>query len=290
MPYSSTTSTVFSEAGVARAQYAIMDANGVPQGTSGSLSNGQDSGAGAWIAIKRAGGNIPPPRTVVVSGDNGRFRHKYAFNPAEIGELEMNFGAFDQSIYAKVSGTKVDTGDAEWALIGGETNQRVNAVQTCIIVNTDAQDANSGTNGQARFANYFYPLVNVIPLFATMEEAAGAEFQYRGIRTLASKKPWGTAFSTAVNGFTSATFFQVSSVYPLTMHTFLGDGATSSFYLNYTPASDATGYAIKAWNANTGVAVTLSSVVPGTKRVTLSSAPAAGVPIVVLYEAIDLLV
>lgn len=289
MPYSSISSTVHSTAGVARAQYALLDANGVPQGPSGLLSNGQDAGFGIYIAVKKSGGSLPPPRTVDVTGDNGRFHHRYTFQAASIGELDMAFGAFNDSAAALFTGTKLDTSNAEWVMSGYETNQRANKNSVAVIINADSQDANSGTDGQPRFINWIYPNVVVYPQLAQNEEANGAEWGWRGILTSVGQYPWGTDFSQAINGFTKATRIKVNSVDPITMHTFIGDGSKSGFFLNYTPSSDQTGYAIKAWNANTGAAVTISSVDVGSKKVTLSAIPAAGVPIVVLYEAFDLL-
>lgn len=289
MTYSSISTTVHSSAGIARAQYALLNSDGVPHGPTSVLTAGQDAGFGIYIAIKKAGGSLPPPRLVDATGDNGRFHHRYTFQPASIGELDMSFAAFNDAAAALFTGTKLDTSNAEWVMSGYETNQRANKNSVALIVNTDSQDANAGTDGQARFTNWIYPNVVVYPQLTQNEEANAAEWSWRGILTSVGQYPWGTDFSTAINGFTKATRIKINSVDPLTMHTFIGNAAASSFFLNYTPSSDQTGYAIKAWNASTGVPVTISSVDVGSKKVTLSAIPAANVPIVVLYEAFDLL-
>lgn len=71
--------------------------------------------------------------------------------------------------------------------------------------------------------------------------------------------------------------------YRMMLHTWIADGtATETTALDYTPPVS-TVSEFKAWNGATGAALTISSVNLTTKKVTLSAAPAAGVPVVILY-------
>jgi hypothetical protein len=285
MPYSSISSLSFSSAGLARAQYCLMT-NGVPNG---HLSNGQDSPLSLYVAVKASGGAIPDPRVVNVTGDNGRFKHQYVFQAEALPTLDYNFGILDMSAYAKFTGTKVDASLAEWNMIGIDTNQNPRQNTMLMLENSDAQDATTSNGGQARFWNVIYPAATIYYTGGAANEAAAHDWNWKGYITRVGKYPWGTSFTTGTNGFTSASGIGVGTVYPLTMHTLIGDGATTTVTLTYTPSSDATGYGIRAINWNTGATVSLTSAVPGTRIVTFASAPAAGVPIVIIYEAIDIL-
>lgn len=287
--YSSVTSSVVSAAGLARMQFAKNDASGIPQGTSGAIANGQDAGFGILIAAKKASNQPPQPRIIPVSGDNGRFLHNYSFRPASISEIDLSFGVFSDTAYAVFSGTKVDTTQGEWEMIGAETDTPINAAYVHLIENIDAQDANTGTDGQPRFINWIYPNVTMFSLFASHDEAAAAEWGYKGIPTRVGKYSWGTPFTSAVNGFTKAIKYKINSVYPITMHTFVGDGAKTTVILNYSPTSDTTGFGIKAYNASTGANVPITSVNIATRTVTFTSAPTAGTIVLIVYEAFDLL-
>ncbi len=288
--------SVFSAAGVTRAQYAINDrTTGLPLGPTGAIAQGDDRGMGVYIAVKRASSPIPGPRITPVTGDNGRFRHQYAFSAAELGNIDMNFGVFNQDVYAAFTGTKVHS-IGEWNAIGIETDAAVNAAQATLLFNVDAQDANSGTDGQTAFLNWFYPAVTVTPLGATHEEVAAADWGWQGIPTRTSRYPWGLAYTTASNGFTRAKGIPLTSHYPMTMHMFVCDAATSTFTLDYSPTTDqtATGKTWRVFRYQSGgtvtdITATITSVVIATKTVTLASAYTAGDVIYFVYEAFDLL-
>lgn len=285
MSYSNVSSLQLSAAGIARAQYAVVDASGIPNG---NLASGQDSPLSLYVGVKQTGGAIPDPRKVDVSGDNGRFLQSYVFNANQLSQLDLNFGMFDMSAYARFSGTKIDASKAEWNIAGMETNANPRQNQIMMLVNQDAMDAGSLNAGQQRFLNYLYPLVTVFYTGGNQQEASAQDWNYRGILTRAGKFPWGEAFTANQNGFTAAGRLLAATVYPLTLHTFVPSSSSGSVTLTYTPSSDQTGYGIKAWNTATGLPITLSSVVPGTRAVAYSGA-GAGVPHVIAYEAIDIL-
>lgn len=284
----------FSQAGVTRAQYAIISsADGLPMGPTGSIAAGADAGMGVYVAVKNATSNIGQPRVVNATGDNGRFLHQYIFNPAELGLIDLSFGAFDQDVYARWTGTKrVNVGD--FSYVGVETNQAANSVQTCLLLTADNQNAASAYNGQAGYTSYFYPIVSVYFLGDTMTEVSAADFNWRGIPTQPGKTPWGDSFTVSTNGFTRSKSIQLTSRYPVTMHTFVSNGATLSFYLSYTPLQNQTGYTFHIWKYTTaGVLTKLTSsdftVDVGTKRVTLGSAGTSGDKFLVLYDTMELL-
>lgn len=298
MVYSDVANTsIFSAAGVAYAQYAITRL-GLPMGPTGNIAAGQDRGMTPWIGIKQANSNSPEPRMTDVSGNNGRFLHKYAFNPATLGPIDMNFGAMNLSIYAALTGTLVDS-TGEWNGIGIETDAPVNKVQACLIFNQDAQDADALYDGEARWLNWFYPLVNVSFLGVNAEEINPSTWNFRGIPTRASKNPWGKPFTILENGYTRAKARPLTSRYPLTLHTYIhpGTAGAKTFTLDYSPASDETGYVVKVFHTKyTGVyntQVTPTDVIIASKEVTIPASPGVGTfeendIVQVLYESFDL--
>lgn len=291
-----TNTSIFSEAGVAMAQWEIVDPNtGLGAGPTGSITPGSGRGMGRYVAIKNAAAPNPDARVTNVTGDNGRFLQPYAFNPAELGVIDMGFGTFNMNAYAAFTGTKLDTvGDAY--AVGVGTNAPANAKQATLLITADAQDADVLTFGDARFANWFYPLVNVYFVGPTMAEVQPADWAYKGIPTQAGRYPWGTPFSLATNGFTRAKSAPLVTKYPLTMHRFYVSGTPSSvtFTLDFSPTTDQTGQAIKAFRYIPSTAVSaaavLNSVVIATRQVTV--APSAGNfsdgdVVTVLYESFD---
>jgi hypothetical protein len=286
--------TIFSSAGVAAAQWALVNSLGIPFGPTGVIGNGLDEGLSRYIGVKRAGTTQNEPRMVDVTGDNGRFRHKYMFNAAEIGNLEMNFGPMNMVLATAAAGTKIRTYD-DWEFMGMETDAGVGSNQVCLVISVDAQDADAAS-GTKRYWNYLYPLVTLTPLFGTHEEATGMEYPWRGAPTQAARAPWGEPFTEATWGFSRAAYIGgVSTSYPITLHTFVRNGTTTAFTLNHMPASDHTGTAVKVWNTtpagvNTRLAAgTDFTVNVAAQTVTLSAAGTAGHIVVVAYEAIDLL-
>jgi hypothetical protein len=287
--------SIFSQAGVALAQYEINDPNtNLGAGPTGVIAKGSGRGMGAYIAIKSASTQNPAPRVTNVTGSNGRFLHSYLFNPAEIGLINMAFGVFNQNAYGAWSGTKVDdVADANGT--GHGTNAPPNAKQATLLITTDAQDADILNFGQARFTNYFYPLLSVYLAGENAAEVAPADFAYEGVPTQSIRDAWGPLFTQAVNGYTRAKYRKLVSRYPMTIHRYYVNGSSGSvtFTLDYTPTTDQTGPAIKAWQyvAATGlvVPVTISNVVVGNRQVTCTGSFNDGDVISTLYQSFDLL-
>lgn len=266
-------------------------------GPTGVIAKGTGRGTGRYIAIKNAGVTNPDPRVTNVTGDNGRFLHAYMFNPAELGPLDLAFGAFDQNAYAAVSRTKLNQ-VADASGTGHGTNAPVPGASAGLLITVDTQDADITNFGQARFGNYFYPQVPIVFRGETAQEVAAADFNYRGLPAQSTREAWGVPFTTAVNGFTRAKYRKFASRYPMTLHAYhvTATPATVTFTLDASPVTDQTGTMITAFRftPSTGLCVpaTLTSVVIATRSVTV--APTSGSFadddwVYVLYQSFDLL-
>lgn len=278
--------TRFAQAGVAIGQYAIVDTNGYPMGTTGLISNGQARGMGIMTAVKRFGNPAPAPREVPVTGDNGNYRAKFIFPPGDLTVLDLVFGVMSMDFHAAVTNAKQRT-IGQWNAVLGEHNARFNQRQVCLLVNNDISDADTGVYGPQRYANWFYPLANVYPMFSNFQEAAAAEWAYKASPTQANKWPWGEAFTLVNEGATRAARALIATYYPLTMDTFLGDGTTTSFTLSWTPATDNTGSGVRMYR--NGTPVTGWTNVGRTFSFGSLGAGAAYDVNVIVYEAVDIL-
>lgn len=277
---------VLGVAGVAQCQYAIVNQNGYPMGTTGTISNGQSRGMGVPTMIKSAAGQFPPPRTVNVTGSNGRKRLKFVFTAADIGEFDMQFGAFDLNFYTNSSGTKIRTlGD--WQIVGMQTDAAPAAVQVMLLFNIDAEEAGISTFGRKAWWNLFIPLANVYLQGAAHQEAAEGGFTYRVSPVQAGVLPWAVALSSGVDGYTEAAGFGVTSKNPLTLDTFISDGSTPNFTLNYRPTEDQTGNAAFVFRNGSATPISITSLVVATKALTMASNGTAGDVNLAIYEAIS---
>lgn len=293
-----TNTTIYSQAGIAMCQYEINDlTTGLGMGPTGAIVAGSGRGMGRYIAVKNAGAQNPEPRVVPVSGDNGRFLQVYMFGPAELGVIDMAFGAFNSNAYAAWSDTAVDT-VADSAAVGIGTNTPANSKQATLLFAMDAQDADVSNFGSPRFANIFYPGVAVYLLGEQANEVQGADFGFRGVPTQVGRYPWGVPFTLALNKFTRAKAVKLTSKYPLTLHRYVVSGtpATVTFTLDFSPTTDQTGPAIKAWRTIPSTLVTaaavINSVTIGTRSITVAPASgnfSDGDVVSVLYESFDVM-
>ena len=286
--YSDVTNTsIVGMAGVHRAQWCLIDSDGYPMGPTGSISNGASRGMGIHPGVKRGGGAGAEPRVVNSTGDDGDHLMQFAFKPNEIPRMDVLMATYNMDFYVAATGTKIHQ-DGEWNTVLEDTNADINTAQMCILMNILSQEGDTDF-GKTRWTNLFYPIVQMVPLFATHEEAAAADWAFRGIPSRSAKYPWGVSWTKFTNGATKATKFRRTSRLPMTMHTFIGDGATTIISLDYSPASDHTGYVVKVYKEGSELAPTTNFTVnPGLKRVTLTAAPTAGQRVVVVYETFDL--
>lgn len=277
----------FTAAGVASIQLGIVDINGIPYGTAGIGTSGAVTPLATLPFAKKFGGLIPNPVRVTALGENNRDRHEYIFNPATTGELAISQHALDLDQYAAELGIKKVTDNNAYR-VGIQTNAPVNAKQAAFMVNVDAQQAGLAGFGFKKFIQEVYPLVTMTPLLANLAEVAVADWAFYGIPTQSSQTPWGTAYTTATDGYTRGAGFIETSDYPKTWDVFgPAVGAETTFDLTFTPAVPHATY-VTAWKFAGGVwtSFSISSV---TGKTLTFAALTAGDIIFVRYESTDFL-
>ncbi len=275
-------------AGVAKFQFALVDSDGYMNGPAGLLAQGAQRGMGIAQGIKRAGGTANDPRTLFSTGDDGVFKINWIFPAESHGNLDLNFAPFNMDFLALITSSKVYA-DGEWNTVGMEVNTDPSEAQLCLLINVQAKEADADM-GKTRWFNLCYPLICLYPRFGQHEEATDATWQYTGVPSTSAKTPWGVAFDTTNWGYTRTPRFVSTSRLPMTQHALIGNGAATVMNLDYTPASDDTGYVVKVYKE--GVALTPTTgftVNPGLKKITLAVAPTAGQRVVARYETHDLI-
>lgn len=281
MPFSA-----FSAAGLAAIQMGIVNINGIPCGTAGSLVAATPTPLVRMPFAKRFGGIAPNPVRATAIGDNNRSKHSYIFNPADVGETAIMQHVLDLDQYVGMLKIKKVT-DGNGYAVGIQTNAPVNASQACFVVTVDAQEAGLTEFGFKKFISEIYPLVTTTPLLANLQEVAPAEWSFYGIPTQASQLPWGTPFSLATHGFTRSAGYLLTSDYPVVLECFQAAATETTFDLTYTPATPGATY-VKAWKFSGGVWSVLSVTLSGTKTLTFSALTAGDI-VEARYESTDFL-
>lgn len=275
-----------SGAGLAIVQMGLVNTGGIAI-ADGLPTAGSGGGLQRYRGAISAGGDTPDPERLNVIGDSGLFKHTYQFGSAENPTFNMEAGYMDMVLRAMATGTKVQTlGDWQIGVMG--TDKDGSEPQICIAISEYAIT----DEGAEIWITEIFPLVKLTSKPFPMQSSQATSFQYAGIANQAVRMPWGPALTITDNGVTAAAVIgPVLSENPLTIDTFVGDGATDTHTLQYLPAGDETSNKVKAFLAYDdtdgsypGTDVTLSDVATDTGVVTFGAAPAENDIVSFLYE------
>lgn len=268
---------ITSAAGLRRVQVYALDTAGYPDGDQ-SGANGYE---GRMVrGIQSMTLNIPAMRRITHEGQDRVIAQDY-LPPNEAASGEFRAAAQDLGLDATLTNTLLDE-VAEVTLGGLATDQQGNEIDVCIIVYRQALDTTPGAQQLRRWQHYIFPVARLVPRPGGADQGGKEENIYDLIPTVASKTPWGVDFTVADNGFTETQVLRGTSEYPMMMERFDGDGILTKFNLSWTPISTAQTAAFVD-----GVVAAVSSVNTTTKTVTLSSAPANGSKVVIVYQTSD---
>jgi hypothetical protein len=274
-------------AGLTVAQLWVLDSAAYPISTTGTLANGSDGGGMILTGIKSASGQAREPSRVQSTGDDRRTKFQFIFPTDELPAMEMQFNVRDLIRDAAIAAANKVAISTTMTAIGGDTNEAFD-IQCCVILSGIAKSADTASFGATRYRNRIYPSVNVMYIDENWEEVQEATYQYRGYPTQAAKFPWGLAFNVTSHGVTKAAWVDVFSNYPITLHTLIGDNATTSFTVDYTPAGVSTSGSVKVWQDGVEIADAGVTVTTATKTVAITTAPTTAAKVIVLYESAEL--
>ncbi len=276
----------YNEWSIAGSQYCYwlqVGSNGYAYGTSGSgMANGADSSAGRLKGLQSFNIAVPEAPRVNIPGDNGVVT-QFQLQPQELPSGTATFGVFNQTFNTVAGGTQIEAiGDYD---MSQGIPQCWSFARLGMIINSPALIQDAGAVDTQGWQVTILNNLTVVPSDSINTQTATAgTFPYTISTKRASNHLWGVAYSAVTNGTTSAVYDTFSSPYPVTMHTFIGDGSDVTVVLSETP-SGANGSAVKVWKDGTLLSYTTDYTVnTSTKTVTFGTAPTASSKVVILYQ------
>lgn len=269
-------------AAAAGAQYAFLgfyDANGnLTGGTTTAPANGSVNGNpfDNIIGIKTASPTIPDPDTVQVTGDDTLIA-EFDFDSIATRRFTIDVAVMDLDQEAQILGTNVQTiGQMKLGMMDIANRSELSG---CIILQSKAKKQDVGAKGQKAWSGVIIPQCTIVPLGRqAFTEREGAVYRFSVTPTKADLHPWGITILDSNAGTTAATYMPFTADYPIHIQTYRGDGTETDWVTQHQPISVA-----KTFVVSNKVAVTPSSVTPGTKTVVIAAQPGDAV-INVVYE------
>lgn len=234
-------------------------------GTPTAPASAAASGMHRVLGIKAAPINVPDVETVQATGDDGLIA-EFEFDSIEPRTYIMTASVDDLVLLSNLLGTTVTSflGGNMTALDVNDAPER----NVCVIHQSRAKYQDSGIAGQKAWQAY---IINV----ATAKYLGRDGFDERGVATyrisvtpqLSTNHFYGVTLLNSV-GTDAARIIPVQLPYPVHAIAVTGDGAETTYDLDFTPVS--TAYTA-AWQFRTSVGV--NSVSTANQTVTFSSAP-----------------
>lgn len=256
--------------------------NGFGFPTGGSPSDPSQGAAGSSAilirGIKTSAPAIPNPDTVQVTGDDDLIAEFYFNNIGSRG-FEITYSIEDLDVLATHLGIILQNwGEARVAIM-----DNVNAPERDMgfVFQSRAKKQDSGVAGQKAWGGLVVPLSTYTPLGRVQfEERGAAVFHGYVVPQLAGYDPFGITIQSSQYGTSGGRLMPFTSEYPLMLHAHRGNGALSTFTLDYKPIS-----AAKTAAVSNRVALTVSSVATSSPySETFGSTPAGAAAITTIYE------
>lgn len=250
----------------------------IGQGT--TLANGADSAFAQLLGIAALDLPLGDAPTATTRGDNtaqGKFI--FAGDPPE---GSMTQGTFSNDFAALAQGTK-EVAYTTWRRLPMGYNSG-SASQFVMIFNFNNISKDAANKGQAGFTQLIYYMTNAVPNMNNPSDQAEGEFPVSLISNNVTTIFTGETLTKAIEGQDEGAVAIQTSDFPITGHSYVGDGATLNFTLGQTPVAE-DGDAVKLWED--GVLQDYPAdytVVASTKVLTFAVAPVADVVDIVLYE------
>ena len=222
-------------AGTQLAFYGIYDSAGRLKGsTTGTLAQGGvGSGMKRLVGIKRANPGPTEPEDVQITGDDSPIG-SIEFGPAETPSFIIENAVFDLDIQAAMQGTVVQS--LQDLRLGVAQPENPVYPDICLIIQGKAKKQDAGVKGIKAWVGVIVPVASVIPVGREeFSERTPGVNRYQVNTQVASKQPWGVTIADGDLGTTGAPLIPFTSDNPITMHTFIGDGAETDFVVDLTP-------------------------------------------------------
>jgi hypothetical protein len=251
-----------------------LNADGYPNATTTVAYEGvHASGAQAFTL------NDPPAQPITHRGDDRPFAQDI-LPAAEPITGEIRTAKIDDELEVVLTGINTITiGESRFFGLG--TDKKGEENQVCVLGFWQALDTDPSSSdyGERVWEARLIPKCFVIGQGAGSEMDAGNTKTYVLNPQIVKTYPWGTAFSNSTEGFTEAQVLRHVQEYKPKLIAFKADGSTTTFTLPTDFPAQAT-TKITVWND--GVETAPDTVT--TTSIAYTTAPAADVMLVVLYE------
>lgn len=249
-------------------------------------ATGTGSGARRVLGIETVPTVIPDPTRVRRRYDDAP-GDIYMFASDQIPQGNLLFGVSDITAEATAQGSSIWTVGVWDMAIRGVSAPTFQDMM--ILTHSQAKSNDTLTFGTSGYLNTIYPNVQIYPT-GTEELRAAQTAGFRYSVTFQQFRQWITGATLSNSNFNTTDGLSVSwwSLYPTIVHSYIGDGATATITVDYTPVDTTSTKAYVATISGGVVTVTtatVSSVNTSTKVITLSAAPASGSYVNILYEA-----
>lgn len=273
--------TQWASAGLYAVQVAQRGSTGHMAGWAGLEAADTDTESSMRLLIGGVTAPSPLPQATRVR-NRGRdtFIAEHVFD-APPNDFNIVFEDFDGDVSALINTLTVFT-LGEWDIVpeGGPTTFQA----MYWLFTRHAISKETATDGTAGFENLLVLNSSGRVEPGTMDFQAPGTFTIVATASPVTETPYGTT-ALASHGQQTIVTERWFSEYPCSMTCFVGDNSEVDVGLGFTPIStDKT----KAYNVDTGAALTVSSVNTSTDEAVLSAAPASGALCLVVYETTDI--
>lgn len=253
-----------------------LKGNGFVQGTNGAIAAGGDSGMGRFPATSTITPAVPELPKVDIDSDAG-IDGAVRGQPNASSSAVVTGGVIDQVYMAAQDNRLVKVEGPDDLIIATQLCLAFNQSMYVINVPAICRDAGANYGELGYMVTEFWACTAEYNPFSDMGRGVQSASIINLILGNVGVTPWGeTIVAAGEYGVTRGMgLTPYWSQYPVTYHTFVGDGATVVFTLDVTPAAE-DGDALQMWEAGVSQSYTSDySVVAATRVVTFVAAPAS---------------
>lgn len=260
---------------------SFVNSAGIMNGFANVSAPGASSGMRKMKAAQSLPSAIPTPNRKVIKADDIPY-DQFLFSADTLPGGDIKMGANDFALAAAAQNSTLWTlGNWLMAIYGIGAPTLPNLM---VLGHTQAHSQDAGSTGQAGFKNILIPNVQMLPTgeSAPAYQAEGDE-SYGATFLPFTVFPFGNLLDNTNFSVIDGTKVEWFSKYRTLFFGAIGDGSAVAFVVPWTPVDVAS---TKAYGTHAGVTslLTVSTVVPSTKTITLSAAPASGDNVVIMLE------
>lgn len=277
--------TQYISAGFSRLDFHRLDTNGLPAGTTGTITAGANgAAAGRILAAKTMNINIPAADGVPVTGDDV-LQGTFIFPSIAARSFEIDFAADDFLDRQAFQGIKArNIGNLSFA--GRDINPF--ALKNLMLIGvSNASSKMTGSSGLGMYAGVFATRAQMtIRGRNSFAERAAAAYLGTVVLNLQDGYPWGETFQVGVEGYTQSFIEDWTHAYPVTVHRWQQTSGLTKFFLGETPASTSLNDVLVYVLDTNGIPTRQTSGVTistADNSITFSLAPTASYDIVAYY-------